>query len=47
MKYLENTAVIDPKYMEDMAYTKNFEDVDSSKAQLLLKEIPQDAACLA
>ena len=46
VKYLENTIVIDPKYLEDMMDAKGIEDVDPAKAQLLVKEIPHDAACI-
>ncbi|CAK9036674.1 unnamed protein product [Durusdinium trenchii] len=46
VKYLENTLVIDPKYLDDMVDMKNIEDMDPIKAQQLVKEIPQDAASI-
>ena len=46
VKYLENTLVIDHKYLDDMVDMKNIEDMDPIKAQQLVKEIPQDAASI-
>ena len=44
VKYLETTIVVDPKYLEDMTEAKNVEEPDPLKAQLLINDIPQDAA---
>eukprot|EP00913_Durusdinium_trenchii_P011460 g10760.t2 len=44
VKYLENTIIVDPKYLEDMVEVHNVEEVDPAKAQHLVKELPQDAA---
>ncbi|CAK9068985.1 unnamed protein product, partial [Durusdinium trenchii] len=46
VKYLDNTLVIDPKYLEDMMDAKGIEDLDATRAQLLVKEVPPDAECL-
>ena len=46
VKYLDNTLVIDPKYLEDMMDAKGIEDLDTTRAQLLVKEVPPDAECL-
>ncbi|CAK9010326.1 unnamed protein product [Durusdinium trenchii] len=45
-KYIETTIVVDPKYLEDMTEAKSVEELDPLKAQLLINDIPQDAACI-
>lgn len=46
VKYLNNTVIIDPKYIDDLVEVKSIEEMDPTKAQQLVKEIPQDAAGL-
>ncbi|CAK9011592.1 J domain-containing protein [Durusdinium trenchii] len=42
--FLDNTIIVDPKYLEDMVDIRNLQELEPAKAQLLVKEVPQDAA---